>query len=279
MALPTTTTLLLRCTAFLLSAASLLSHPAVAQLSNAQKDAIELATRSYRAEHHVPAVSLAVLFNGQVVLAQGYGQADVENAVPATADTVYRIASVSKPLTAIAAMKLVEGGKLDLDAPIQKYCPAFPKKQWTITTRQLLAHQSGIRNYKKDEETVSTRHYKSINEALKQFDNDPLEFEPGSNMQYTTFGYVVVGCIIEGASGESYDSYMHHVIFGPAHMPAGPTTYSQSFLIAPTAMRLILPDICRIPSSSRSAIRYRVVASTPPPATWVTSLLHFIPVD
>jgi len=115
------------------------AHPTVAQLSAAQGQAIDNLVRAYIADHHVPGLSLAVVMNGRIVLTEGYGLADVENSVPATADTVYRIASVSKPVTATAAIKLVEAGKLDLDAPIQKYCPAFPTKEWTITTRQRAA--------------------------------------------------------------------------------------------------------------------------------------------
>jgi CubicO group peptidase (beta-lactamase class C family) len=123
---------------------------------------------SYASEHHVPGLSVAIVQQGRVVMTQGYGLADIENKVPATADTVYRIASLSKSVTATAAMKLVEMGKIDLDAPVQKYCPAFPQKPWPTTTRELLTHQSGIRDYRNDEETVNTRHYASINEALVQ---------------------------------------------------------------------------------------------------------------
>jgi serine beta-lactamase-like protein LACTB len=208
-----------------------LLRPGTAQISAPQSEAVKSLVRDYVAEHHVPGLSLAVVVNGQLVLADGFGLADVENHVPASADTVYRIASVSKSLTATAAMKLVEAGKLDLDAPIQKYCPAYPRKQWTITTRQLISHQSGIRDYRNDEETINTRHYKSINEALGQFANDPLQFEPGTKMQYTSYGYIVLGCIIEGASGESYDQYMERAIFGPAHMSA--TRLDDVFAIIP----------------------------------------------
>lgn len=115
-------------------------------------------------------------------------------------------------------MRLVESGKLDLDAPIQRYCPDFPKKPWPITTRELLSHQSGIRDYRNEEESINTRHYTSIKEALTQFANDPLEFEPGTKMRYTSYGYIVLGCVIEGASGTSYDRYMHKEVFEPAQM-------------------------------------------------------------
>ncbi|SRR5229473_945715 len=191
--------------------------PAVSQTVSQQVPAIDGLVTSYVSGHHVPGLSVAVVDRGRVILTQGYGIADVENSVPATADTVYRIASISKSITATAALKLVEAGKLDLDAPIQKYCPDFPKKPWPITARELLSHQSGVRDYKNDEETINTRHYASIKEALPQFANDPLEFEPGTKMQYTSYGYIVLGCVMEGASGTSYERYMHQAIFEPAH--------------------------------------------------------------
>lgn len=216
-------------------ALAMLSYPTVAQISAAQKQAIDNLARSYIADHHVPGLSLAVVVHGRVALAEGYGLADVENNVPATADTVYRVASLSKPVTATAAMKLVEAGKLDLDAPIQKYCPAFPSKRWTITTRQLLSHQSGIRDYRDDAESINTQHYKSINQALGQFAADPLQFEPGTRMQYTSYGYIVLGCVIEGASGESYETYMQQAIFEPSHMPA--TRLDDVFAIIPHRAR------------------------------------------
>jgi CubicO group peptidase (beta-lactamase class C family) len=168
---------------------------------------------------HQPSLAISIVNDGQLIFAKGYGVSDVENNVPATVDTVYRIASVSKALTATAAMRLVEERRLDLDASVQKYCPAFPTKQWPITVRDVLTHQSGIRHYKNDAESINTRRYTSINEALTQdFAKDPLLFEPGTKFSYTSYGYVVLGCVMEGASGISYATYMQQKIFGPADM-------------------------------------------------------------
>ena len=208
---------------------------AATQTASQQAPAINGRVSAYVSDHHVPGLSVAVIDRGRVIFTQGYGLADVENSVPATADTVYRIASISKSITATAAMKLVEAGKLDLDATIQRYCPDFPKKPWPITTRELLSHQSGIRDYRNEEESINTRHYTSIKEALTQFGSDPLEFEPGTKMQYTSYGYIVLGCVIEGASGTSYDRYMHQAIFAPAQMPA--TRLDDVFAIIPHRAR------------------------------------------
>ncbi|VDK86845.1 unnamed protein product [Litomosoides sigmodontis] len=101
----------------------------------------------------VPGLSIGVSRNGRCVWEQGYGYADVEQLVPCKSDTVMRIASISKPVTAALAARLVQNGKLNLDASIQDYVPDFPKKKYndkdvTITIRQLLSHTSGIRHYK-----------------------------------------------------------------------------------------------------------------------------------
>ena len=185
---------------------------------------------------HEPSLAISIVNDGHLIFAKGYGESDVENNVPATADTVYRIASLSKSLTATAAMRLVEEGRLDLDTPVQKYCPAFPTKQWPITVRDVLTHQSGIRHYKNDDESINTRHYTSISEALTQnFSKDPLLFEPGTKFSYTSYGYIVLGCVMEGASGMSYAGYMQQNIFAPAGMTS--TRLDDVFKIIPHRAR------------------------------------------
>ena len=170
-----------------------------------------------RTADQLPGVSVAVAVNGQVIFKKAYGLADLENSVPATPDSLFRTASVAKPMTAVGALELVEQGKLDLDAPIQKYCPAFPQKPWPITTRELLGHLSGIRAYQ-NREIYSTVHYVNTVDGMSFFKDDPLLFEPGTRYLYTTFGYTVVGCVMEGASGEKYPEYMEEHVFKPAGM-------------------------------------------------------------
>lgn len=169
----------------------------------------------------IPGLSVALVIDGKLAWANGYGSADLENSVPATAATAYRTASIGKALTATAVMQLVEKSKIDLDRPIQAYCPTFPAKRWPITTRHLLSHTSGIRHYgghRNEEELFNTVHYTSVVSALKIFQNDPLQFEPGTAFRYTTFGYNVLGCVAEGASGEAFLDYMRSQVFEPARM-------------------------------------------------------------
>jgi serine beta-lactamase-like protein LACTB, mitochondrial len=168
-------------------------------------------------KQHIPAMTVSVASDGRLVYSKGFGTADLENAVPADANTLIRTGSIAKSITAAAAMTLVEAGKLDLDEPVQTYCPAFPKKEWPITTHQLLTHTSGIRHYKEGE-IDNTRHYDSMSAGFVIFAADPLLFEPGTKFSYSTYGYTVVGCVIEGASGEKYFDYVREHVLVPAGM-------------------------------------------------------------
>lgn len=182
-----------------------------------QSAQIASAIASFKDRLHIPALSVAAVVNGELRFAGAYGIADVENGVAATPLTVFRIASTSKPLAAVAAMQLAERGALDLDAPVQNYAPAFPVKRFPITTRQVLAHVSGIRNYRPGEGERTFR-YGSLTDALSIFKDDELEHAPGERFTYTTLGYTLLGVIVEGASGQSFEDYMRKQVFTPAGM-------------------------------------------------------------
>ena len=179
---------------------------------------IEKAITAQMSRQGIPGLSVAVVVDHKLRWSNGYGLADVENFVPAKAMTAYRLGSISKPITAAAVMQLVERGNLDLDAPIQKYCSAFPEKQWPVTARLLLGHLAGVRHYKNDTEFNSTRHYNNVVEGLEMFKNDPLLFEPGTKYSYTTHGFAVLGCAVEGASGMTFPDYERENVFKPAGM-------------------------------------------------------------
>lgn len=179
---------------------------------------IEKALTSAMSRQNIPGLSVAVVTDQRLRWSNGYGLADLENFIPAKTATVYRLGSISKTITAIAVMQLVERGKLDLDAPVQKYCPAFPQKQWPVTARQLLGHLAGVRHYKGEAEFLSTKHYNSVVDGLDMFKDDPLLHEPGTKYQYTTHGYAILGCAVEGASGMKFADYVRENIFNPAGM-------------------------------------------------------------
>ena len=201
---------------------------------------IEAAILRFMASTHVPGLSVAVVENGELEWAQGFGFADLENNVPASEHTLFRLASISKPLTAVAAMQLWERGRLDLDAPVQKYCPAFPEKPWAISTRQVLGHLAGIRHYKSasqdDREVGNTKHSDDpIVAGLNFFKDDPLLAQPGTSFHYSTHGYTLVGCVIEGASGGKYVDLMRQNVLSPAGMEQ--TQVDDRFAIIPYRTR------------------------------------------
>src|SRR3954470_3355103 len=126
---------------------SVLSFAQKADLAPATRKQIENAVTKFMASSKSPGISVAVVENNQFVWSEGFGMADLENSVPVNSKTLFRLASVSKPITAIAALQLWQQGKLDLDVPVQKYCPDFPvKNDGPITTRELLGHKAGIRH-------------------------------------------------------------------------------------------------------------------------------------
>jgi serine beta-lactamase-like protein LACTB len=175
---------------------------------NARKIANEWLARG------IPGVTLAVAVDGRTVYAEGFGYADLEQRVPVWPGTKFRIASDSKPLTAAGLMLLVEQGKIDLDAPVQKYVPSFPDKGAKITPRMLAGHLAGIRHYK-DDEFLTSRHYDSVAEGLKIFENDPLVSPPGTEFHYSSYGFNLLSAVVESAAGEDFLSYMHERVFGP----------------------------------------------------------------
>ena len=164
-----------------------------------------------------PGASVTVMLDGRVLWSRGFGEADVEQSVAVTPLTRFRIGSVSKSLTAAALGLLVEQGKLDLDAPVQKYVPSFPVKRYPITVRQVAGHLAGIRHYR-EREFASQRHYTSVTEALAVFKDDTLLFEPGTRYSYSSYGWNLLSAVIEGASGESFLGFMQRHVFTPAGM-------------------------------------------------------------
>lgn len=185
-------------------------------------------------QNQMSGLSVAVAHKGQVAWCKEFGKADLENDVPVTRATKFRLASVSKPVTAVAVLRLVEKGKIDLDASVRKYVPGFPEKPWPITIRHLLCHTSGIRHYRPGE-SDSTRHYASMTQSLDIFKNDDLLFEPGTKMGYSTYGYTLLGCVIESASGKSYMDCLREEVLEPAGMV---NTYADDvFAIIPNRAR------------------------------------------
>jgi CubicO group peptidase (beta-lactamase class C family) len=165
----------------------------------------------------VPALSIAVIRGRDTVVMKGYGMADVENEVPATAQTVYRIGSVTKQFTSVAVMQLIEQGKLSLDDEITKYVPHAPTHGRRILVRHLLNHTSGIPSYT-DVGPIFGRVMRqdlSHDSLVAVVKDDSLQFEPGTHMYYNNTGYFLLGMIIERVTGKPYGDYLRDVLFTP----------------------------------------------------------------
>jgi CubicO group peptidase (beta-lactamase class C family) len=160
-----------------------------------------------------PGLAVAVAVRGRVVWSETCGYADRRARIPVTGITQFRVGSVSKTLTAVAAARLVQEGKLDLDAPIQRYVPSFPEKAHPVTARSLLAHTAGIRHYERSE-ALSTTRYSSVTDALRVFAGDPLLFQPGAQYSYSSYGFNLVGA----ALGEPFAAAVKQHVLDPLAM-------------------------------------------------------------
>ncbi|MEM7369486.1 MAG: serine hydrolase domain-containing protein [Bacteroidota bacterium] len=180
-------------------------------------------------EEHV-GISAGLYVEGNHMWSHGVGLQDRKNKIPASAEMIHRIASISKSMTAVAVLQLVEQGKVDLDAPIQTYVPEFPPKaEGEITVRQILTHTSGIRHYKGMLDMISFKQYPNLLSAMKKFQKRDLVGKPGEVYHYTTYGYVVLGVLIEQLSGLSYSDYMTQYIWKPSGMQHTSVETKESF--------------------------------------------------
>lgn len=169
-------------------------------------------------ETNAPGIQVVVAKADKVLWKKNMGYADLEAQSPVTDTTLFRLNSVSKTMTGVVLAKMASAGILDLDAPIQLYLPEFPEKKWPITTRQLAGHLAGIRDYTENDlhDFIRNEHYETAQDFLPEIQNDTLLFEPGSKFHYSTFGFSILGAIIEKVSGESYAAYMEKSVWQPA---------------------------------------------------------------
>jgi len=166
-----------------------------------------------------PAISIAVAKDGQLIWSEAFGYADINKRIKAKPNNLFRIYSVTKPLTGTLVAKLWEDGKLDIYKEISYYVPNLTNHLQSITVLQLLSHTSGIRNYKKNEwMKISNNNCKNVQDALNVFINDPLEFNPGEKYAYSSFNYVLLSLVIEKAGNKPFDELLNEYVFKPANM-------------------------------------------------------------
>lgn len=170
------------------------------------------------AGQNLPGLSVAVGAGGGIVWAEAFGWADLKAHVPVTPDTRFRIGTASTALTSAAAGVLLEKGRLTLEDEIQTYVPQFPKKQWRVTLRQLMAHVAGTGTDGGNEGPLFRQRCERPVEALPQFAQDALLFEPGTQYHHSKYGWILVSAAIEAAADQPFLKFMAEQIFGPLGM-------------------------------------------------------------
>ena len=174
------------------------------------------------AADHIPGMSVAVWRGEELIWAEGFGSADLEQQVPATAQTLFRYGSVAKPLTATLAARLAQRQLIDLDRNIRLYLPEWPERHPPITLRQLLGHLAGIRHYgRKDFDPsasggmIDWRLYRDRDSILSLFAQDDLVSAPGEKFHYSTFGYTLAGLVMEAATGKDFGTLLREHVLVP----------------------------------------------------------------
>jgi CubicO group peptidase (beta-lactamase class C family) len=193
-------------------------------LASAKAVAVDKVVAAELKTQGVIGVAIGIIQNGEIVYLKGYGLSDRDNRTPVTEHTVFSWGSNSKPLTAVAAMQLVEKKLLDLDADVRTYVPEFPDKGHVITTRQLLSHQSGIPHYS-NVKIVPTKLRYSTDQpfidpvfALDIFNRSPLLFAPGEKVSYSSYAYILLSAVVQRAGKETFQTQINRRIAKPLGM-------------------------------------------------------------
>ncbi|MFL0356843.1 serine hydrolase domain-containing protein [Erythrobacter sp. GH1-10] len=176
-----------------------------------------------RSRYGLPSLSAAVSVNGQLVWAGVIGWSDVENLIPATIGTRYRLGSSSKAVTATALARLVDSGVMDIDLPISTWMHDLPRRDWgSLTPRQLASHTAGIVDYEQNRDiggliqsVLEQRQYDNVRDALSVFDGNGLKYTPGSDFHYSSFDVVLLSAAMEEAAGEPFLSVLDGYVFRP----------------------------------------------------------------
>lgn len=179
-------------------------------LTPAQREAVDQAVAKQMQQQNLVGVCVGVIAEGQLAYSKGYGFQDREENIHCSTDTMFRWASISKPVTAVAAMQLVEQGKLRLDDDVRKYVPEFPDNDDTVTVRDLMCHQSGIVHYTNGKVVRTKRKYVEENPfedvvlALDRFRESPLVHPPGEKYSYSTHAYILLSAVVQRAGDQKF---------------------------------------------------------------------------
>ena len=183
--------------------------------TNPEKDKIKNArklAKKFFKKQHIPGMSISVSEKGELIWSEGFGYASRKPKVKIKPDeTLFRIASISKSITAVALAKMMDEKRIDIDKSIYKYLPKYPKKKYDFTVKELGGHLAGIRSYKGNEYVLNEK--MSISESLKLFKNDALLFEPSTKFSYNTFGYVLLSEIMQKASNTDFNTLFKKYVY------------------------------------------------------------------
>lgn len=208
--------------AILLALYACLGSAAASSASQPPADAAEQRVRQLltqrRDELGIPGMTVTVVRDGRIAFTFALGMADAEYNVPATADTVYRIGGISKPLTAVTVLDLVHRGRLSLDASLRDYVPELPDKGHPITIEQALGHLSGLRRERNVQEWRSRTAYPTLVSSIEPFAKDPLVTRPGEHFIFSNYGYTLLGLVIERVTSLPFDLHMRREILVPMGM-------------------------------------------------------------
>jgi CubicO group peptidase (beta-lactamase class C family) len=175
-------------------------------------DAVDVYIKTSMSRQHIPGLTLAVIHDGKIKKARAYGLASVELNVPARPETVYELASATKPFVATAVMLLVRDGRIRLEDPVGKFVGDAPDAWKGVTVRHLLTHTSGIKDYLSDLRR-DFPHDTPPETIVRAAIEAPLNFRPGEKWSYSNTGYVLLGMIVRKASGKSYDAFLEDRVF------------------------------------------------------------------
>lgn len=181
------------------------------------------ALKTHRIKRGIPGLTAAVAFEDTVVWTGASGWADIEARTPVHQDTVMRIGSTSKAVTATALARLIDSGEMTLDDPISNYSEDWPNPEWRqLTPRQLASHTAGFPEYNNNGDPLGkfitlrgTRHYSTVRETLEIFDDTPLLFAPGTDFAYSSFGVNLLGVVIAESQNRSFLSSLNELVFSP----------------------------------------------------------------
>jgi CubicO group peptidase (beta-lactamase class C family) len=177
---------------------------------------------------HTAGVSVAVARDGRVILARGYGMANVEHAVAVTPDTVFHIASISKYILAAVVLQLVDEGKLRLDDDVTKYVPEAPTGGHHVTVRQLLNHTSGIYSFTSLPDAANNERLELTHEQVLGLIKDrPFDFEPGTRWRYDNSAFYLAGMVVERVTKQEYGAYVREHVFKPLGMSSASLCYAR----------------------------------------------------